>query len=180
MNVIRIRFQKSDVKRWSQNENLNDNWDERTKILALLIREGETVIDFGAGKMRLRNFIPASCRYTATDIVQREEGVIVADLNKLPLPAVGCHDVAVFSGVMEYLHNVPGLVEEIKSVAPRVIVSYAVLERKPEILRRRAWGFANDYTEAEFCKIFEKAGFNKISRSVWGEQILFEFEQPTS
>lgn len=175
-NILRIKAGKSDVTRWAAEKNLNDRWDDRTKIIARFIRDGDRVIDFGAGKMRLRDLIAKSCRYTPVDIVAREDGMIAADLNQLPLPALEHHDVAVFGGVMEYLHDVPAVVAAVTPIASRIIVSYTILENKPQIMGRRANGFANDYTEAQFRGIFENAGFKEIGREVWGKQILYHFE----
>jgi hypothetical protein len=176
-NMLCVHFQKSDVKRWMQDKNLNDSWDDRTRLIAQMIKNGESVIDFGAGKMRLRTFIPADCRYTPVDIVAREEGMIAADLNKLPLPPLGTFDVSVFSGVLEYLHDAPALIQAIQDVAPRIIVSYMVLENLPKVIRRRSLGFSNDYTEEQFRALFEKFGFKQVGRSKWKQHVIFDFQR---
>ena len=127
--------------------------------------------------MRLRNLIPASCHYTPVDLVAREEGMLAVDLNKLPLPPIGEHDAVVFSGVMEYLDDVPTVIDATSAVAPRIIVSYWILEKKPVIYRRRANGFANDYNEAEFLDLFEQKSYKLLDRKLWRDQILFHFEK---
>jgi len=175
--VVRRKAGNSDVKRWSDSTNLSATWDERTKLMAGYIKPGDRVIDFGAGKMALKNFLPPGCTYFPTDIVPREDGVVVADLNKLPLPNLGMHDIAVFSGVLEYIHDVRAVVEAIRPIISRVAVSYSILENKPQILRRRANGFANDYTEAQFKELFLGAGFELVSRGLWREQVLFHFKK---
>lgn len=175
--VVRRKAGKSDVKRWSDSTNLHGGWDERTELMAGYIKSGDRVIDFGAGKMVLKKFLPPGCAYLPTDIVPREDGMVVADLNKLPLPNLGLHDIAVFSGVLEYIHDVRAVVEAIRPIISRVAVSYSILENKPQILRRRANGFANDYTEAQFKELFLGAGFDLISRGLWREQVLFHFKK---
>ncbi len=176
-NILCVHFKKSDLTRWMQEKNLNDSWDDRTRLIAKLIKNGDSVIDFGAGKMRLRNFIPADCRYTPVDIVAREEGMIEADLNKLPLPLLGTFDVSVFSGVLEYLHDAPSLIRAIQDVAPRIIVSYMILENLPKIIRRRSLGFSNDFSEDQFRGLFEKCGFEQVGRSVWKQHVIFDFQR---
>lgn len=172
-NILRIRAGRSDVARWGKDENLNAGWEERGPHIAAFVRPGERVIDFGAGTMALKKVLPEGCTYTATDIVSRADGMIAVDLNQLPLPPLGTHDIAVFSGVCEYLHDVPAVLAAVKPLIKRLAVSYSVLENVPQIVRRRANGFANDYTEAQFRELLDKAGFDVLERGQWREQVLF-------
>ena len=175
-NILRIRSGQSDVARWGDHENLSPTWDERTRLMAAFVRPGDRVIDFGAGRMALKAMLPPGCTYTATDIVARAEGAIAADLNQLPLPPLGQHDVAVFSGVFEYLHDMPAVVAAVKPLITRMAVSYSILENVPQLVRRRANGFANDYTEAQFRAIMDEAGFDLLERGEWREQVLFHYQ----
>jgi hypothetical protein len=47
------------------------------------------------------------CRYTGSDIVALTPGVRLYDLNAPDLPAIEGHDVALFSGVLEFVHELP-------------------------------------------------------------------------
>lgn len=179
-NILCVYLKKSDVTRWKQDKNLNDAWDERTRLIGQLIGDGESVIDFGAGKMRLRQFITADCRYTPVDIVAREAGMIAADLNKFPLPPLGNHDVSVFSGVLEYLHDAPALIQAVRDVSPKIIVSYLVSETIPNLVRRRSLGFSNDYNEDQFRELFETSGFKQTGRVDWKGHVIFEFKRVIS
>jgi Methyltransferase domain len=172
-NILRIRSGKSDLARWGDSANLNPGWEERSHVLVKWIRPGDRVIDFGAGSMALKSLLPEGCAYTATDIVSRAEGMLAVDLNQLPLPPLGTHDIAVFSGVLEYLHDVPAVLAAVKPLITRMAVSYSVLENVPQLVRRRANGFANDYTESQFREILDQAGFELLERGAWREQILF-------
>lgn len=172
-NFLRIRAGRSDMDRWGKDENLNPGWEDRAPYMAAFVRPGERVIDIGAGTMALKAVLPAGCTYTATDIVARAPEMIAVDLNKLPLPPLGEHDIAVFSGVCEYLHNVPAVLAAVKPLITRLAVSYSVLENVPQPVRRRANGFANDYTEAQFRELLDKGGFEVLERGQWREQVLF-------
>lgn len=171
-NTLRIRAGRSDVARWGKAENLHSGWEDRARLMAAYVRPRERVIDFGAGTMALKVVLPDSCTYTAADIVSRAEGMIAVDLNQLPLPPLGIHDIAVFSGVLEYLHDVPSVLQAVKPLISRLAVSYSVLENVPQIMRRRANGFANDYTEFRFLEVLDTAGFEVLERSAWREQVL--------
>ncbi len=69
--VIMRAFADSDYKRWSSSESLEMWWDERTRVIAGLVRPDSRVIEFGAGRRQLEKFLPASCRYTPSDLVDR-------------------------------------------------------------------------------------------------------------
>ncbi|MEY4487728.1 MAG: hypothetical protein RIQ79_236 [Verrucomicrobiota bacterium] len=174
---LRSKFGGSDVSRWSQDESLHPNWDERTRMLGRGIRERESVIEFGAGKMALKAALPKGCKYLGTDIVSREPGMLVVDLNQLPLPDLGTHDVAIFSGVFEYLNDVPAVIAAVKPLVGRIATSYTVLENKPELIRRRGNGCVNDFTREQFVALFTAAGFKLVSTDTWREQVLFFFEK---
>ena len=172
-NILRIRAGRTDLTRWGTAKNLSPTWDERARLMAAYARPGERVIDFGAGTMALKTALPAGCVYTATDLVARVEGMIAVDLNQLPLPPLGNHDIGVFSGVCEYLHNVPAVFAAVRPILKRMAVSYSILENVPQKVRRRANGFANDYTEAELRALLEKTEFEVLDRDEWREQVLF-------
>ncbi|MEI6177402.1 MAG: hypothetical protein WCS43_10970 [Verrucomicrobiota bacterium] len=187
MNIIRAvktylrsKFGGSDKSRWSSDDSLNPNWDERTIMLGRYIRPGDRVIEFGAGKMALRNVLPEGCTYLATDIVSREPGMLAVDLNQLPLPDLGKHDIAVFSGVFEYLTDVSAVLSVVGPMVNRIAASYMVFENKPDVVRRRANGCVNDYTEAGFIELFGPLGFSLTDKAQWKQQVLFYFEKKGS
>src|ERR1035438_4206337 len=59
----------SDTKRWGSREALFEGWDQRTQRIAGLITAGTSVIEFGAGRMAILRFLPATCTYTSSDLV---------------------------------------------------------------------------------------------------------------
>src|SRR5438105_2510155 len=105
---------------------LSPTWDTRTEMLAGLIKPG--ALEFGAGRMVLKNFLPANCVYTPSDLVDRKNGTWVCDLNSPELPAFPSHDVAVFSGVLEYLNDLPMLAAHLSVFVQEVVASYAVTD----------------------------------------------------
>lgn len=164
---------KSDFSRWSKPRSLSPLWDERTRQLAAMVPPGSTVIEFGAGRRVLEHMLDRPARYTPSDLVDRGPGTVVCDLNARPLPQFGTHDFAVFSGVLEYVNDVPSLIRHLHGSVRTIVASYAVLEKNPD--ERRAGGWVNDYTAAQFVALFAEQGFECVANSSWQSQELYRF-----
>lgn len=164
---------KSDFSRWSKPKSLSPLWDERTRQLAAMVTPGSAVLEFGAGRRVLEQMLDRPARYTPSDLVDRGPGTIVCDLNARPLPQFGAHDVAVFSGVLEYVNDVPSLIQHLRSSVPTIVASYAVLEKNRD--ERRAGGWVNDYTSDQFVALFDEQGFDCVESSSWQSQELYRF-----
>jgi hypothetical protein len=141
-----------------------------------MIEPGSAVIEFGAGRLVLADLLPNGCTYTPSDIVDRGRGTIVCDLNASTLPNFGTHDVAVFSGVLEYVHDVPRLVAHLTKSVDVIITSYAATDRGRR-RNRRAMGWVNDYTDSEFTELFEAANFRKTDTNAWNSQVIYKFQR---
>jgi hypothetical protein len=176
MTSLRKSSDSSDVGRWKNPENLSSKWDSRTARIGALVAAGDSILEFGAGRMVLRDHIPANCAYTPSDIVDRGAGTIVCDLNG-QLPDFASHDVAVFSGVLEYVNNVPRLIEHLADVVKTIVVSYAVVESNPD--DRRSHGWVNDYTSDQFVLLFSRVGFACDHEEMWKTQKIFRFVRAT-
>ena len=70
----------------------------------------------------------------------------------------------------------PAVVAAVKPLITRMAVSYSILENVPQLVRRRANGFANNYTEAQFRAIMDEAGFDLLERGEWREQVLYHYQ----
>jgi hypothetical protein len=170
---VRRAAGKSDYARWSGKKALSVDWDTRTKQIADLVKPGSKVLEFGAGRMVLRGFLPEGCSYTPSDLVDRGPGTIVLDLNGAALPSFERHDVAVFSGVLEYVNDVPRLVSHLSRFVGTVVASYGSTELNgPE---RRVQGWVNDYSTAQFIDIFKAAGFRCDHTEQWRTQVICRF-----
>jgi hypothetical protein len=126
-------FRKSDRARWTNLTNHDIAWDKRTRAIADLIPRGSHVVEFGAGRCQLRNWLPIDCTYVPSDIVSRGPDTWLCDLNLRPLPKLrrqAAVQVAVFSGVLEYVAD---LTSVLRWLAPKPIVS---LPRTIAFLRR--------------------------------------------
>jgi len=164
----------SDTRRWGKEQNLSPNWDSRTERIASLVEPGASIIEFGAGRLVLRKFLPESCTYTPSDLVDRGNGTIVCDLNKA-LPDFLPYDAAVFSGVLEYVNDVPKLIFHLSSRVNVIVASYAVTDSNKD--NRRKHGWVNDYSSAHFIDVFENAGFACEFSEEWESQIIYKFRR---
>lgn len=173
---------KSDQARWSNLNNFNLAWDDRTKEIAALIPAGARVIEFGAGRMALKDLLPSGCRYVPTDVVGRPGLAFVYDLNAAYLPELEPHDVAVLGGVLEYVINIPRTVALLSNTCPSVIVAYCVAKghSKKEKVWRRAKGWSSDLTEDDMEKVFLQHGYWLAEKYSWRETVIFKFSNSKS
>ena len=165
----------SDYKRWGTDSNLSPHWDSRTKQIAKLISPGTSVIEFGAGRLVLKKYLPKSCAYTPSDLVDRGMGTIIWDLNSNIFPQLQSYDYAVFSGVLEYVDDVPRLIRYLTNYVDAIIASYAVRELNEKNRRVNGCCWVNDFSSQQFIKIFTDAGFQWNHTENWGSQLIYKF-----
>lgn len=174
-----ISFRRAtDYNRWSCNDSLQASWDERTRMMAGYIPSGASVLEFGAGAQVLRKALPADCRYSPYDLVARTPDTLVCDLNSWYPDIDGDADVVVFSGVLEYIHDLPGLFDWLRGHVEQVVFSYATYEHTPSLLARRKNGWVNDYTEDQTLQIIENAGFSGGAVKRWRGHVIFVVTRP--
>lgn len=163
----------NDLKRWQSSENLDPDWDERTALIANIVPVGLNVIEFGAARLVLRQHLDPSCKYQPADLVKRSEDTLVFDLNGA-LPELPCrYDVAVFSGVLEYVHNLERIMAWLPSVAQRVIFSYGVTDFLSDPITRRQNGWVNHLSEKEITRLANKAELELETNTRWRQQVIF-------
>lgn len=179
----------TDASRW-EDAAAYDDWDERTRLIASLIRPGSSVIEFGAGRRQLEQYLDPSCSYVPSDLVSRGPGTIVLDLNRRPLPDLGRRfDVAVLAGVLEYIQRLPSFAAWLASISDTVIASYTPARSRPRSLRRlceryaRAGaGWVNSYSEEELLDVFARDGLQPVEVVDWhtedGDERIFRLARP--
>lgn len=178
--ILKTRFNKlfkiSDVTRWEKPKALFHDWDERTALLAAHIPKNSRVLEFGAARLSLKAMLPEGCAYFHSDIVQRAEGTLVADLNK-SFPDIPNVDIIVFSGVLEYVAKVPELLEWLKDKTRIILFSYAVTDTYPVISTRRKHGWISDHSEVDFIQWAKKYSFKTQNIGQWRRQYLFLWQK---
>lgn len=175
LTSIRKLKKGSDYKTWGNELNLSPDWDSRTKRIAKLVDANKSVIEFGAGRIVLKKYLPKGCTYTPSDLVDRGKGTIVCDLNDETLPKLQSYDIAVFSGVLEYINDVPRLITYLADCVGEIIASYAVTDLNKQ--NRRANGWVNDFSSKELIDVLESAGFRCDHIEKWESQLVYRFKK---
>ncbi|PQM45193.1 hypothetical protein C1Y40_04653 [Mycobacterium talmoniae] len=179
-------FHKTDRKHWGDPRSLHPSWEPRTRKAAALVPARSRVIEFGAGNRILERYLDSSCTYTPSDLVDRGPGTIVCDLNRRPLPDLGVdgYDVAVIMGVLEYLRDVPSVLDWLASHVQVCVLSYACADTNGhsprawlETVKRLKAGWMNHYREADLRSLFGERGFALVRQESWENQRLFVFSQ---
>lgn len=185
--LISALRQQTDYRRWSNPRSIYTEWESRTQQAAAFVPNNSRVIEFGAATRILERYLDPSCTYTPSDIVDRGPGTFVCDLNERPLPDLGDgYDVAVIMGVLEYITDVPAVVDWLAKYVPRIVVSYAAADSKRSLrgrlgsFGRLSGGWMNNYREAEFRSIFLNRGYTAVHEENWKEQRMFVFTRQPS
>ncbi|MFG1930768.1 class I SAM-dependent methyltransferase [Mycobacterium sp. NPDC048908] len=178
--------QKTDYDRWADPRSIYASWESRTEMAAALVPNHSRVIEFGAATRVLERFLDPSCTYTASDLVDRGPGTIVCDLNERPLPELGAdsYDVAVIMGVLEYVRDVPSVLDWLTNHFPLCVLSYACtrttgnrLRSRLETIGRLNHGWMNSYCADELRTLFDERGFVLQRDEPWKDQRVFVFSQ---
>ncbi len=174
-NTVELRKKKAtDYDRWSKPEELYVDWDERTAILGKLINQGAKVIEFGAGNMALKRFLPPNCSYTPSDIYKKNEEILVCDLNYEINLDLSKYDTAVFSGVLEYVYDIDGVFRQLEKSVKNVILSYACSDISNADRLKRGW--LSDYEKIELESVFWKYNYEITNYKEWRNQSLYSLE----
>jgi len=189
LRIIATFFKKTDRRRWADPRNIYASWESRNKELAALVPSNSRVIEFGAGKRTLERYLDPSCSYVPSDIIDRGPGTIVFDLNQRPLPDLGpdAYDVAVFSGVLEYVREVPAVLDWLTKYVTVCVLTYAPAKARGhsprgllETIGRLRHGWMNNYREEELRSLFYERDFELVQGKDWEDQRLFVFSRRPS
>jgi len=160
--VVRKIIGKVRGKRiWQDIEHFDPSWTVRIQEMAKYIREGESVLDLGCGKMWLRQFLKNN-DYYPVDYTDRGAGSIVCNFNQRQFPQNSA-DIAFVSGVLEYVVDAQWFVSCIAQKCRRCVVSYCLLEDNPDLDSRRKRAWVNDFSRADIIRMFSVAGFQLAS-----------------
>ena len=168
----------TDFRRWSNINNFLNEWVPRNIVIASMIAPHSKILEFGAGTMTLPKYLPEDSTYIPSDIIERIPGMLVCDLNAVEIPSLPIVDVAVFSGVLEYINDIPRIISHLSNICTYILTSYTPITKKTPlyILRRRASGWVNDYTEEEFLTIFRNSGFVFMKSMTHNQEIVCKFQ----
>ncbi len=168
-------FQRSDLKRWKNDRELSENWNERIELMAGMVPENARVIEFGAGKMALKKYLPSNCEYQGADIIKRSPEMLVCDLNEGIGFSLAAYDTAVFSGVLEYVYDIDKVFELLNEKIGLIILSYACEDAFSENRERKGW--LSDYKKEELEAVFQKYDYKIRDYREWRRQSIYKLEK---
>jgi FkbM family methyltransferase len=158
---VLIAARGTDGARWADPANLEGGAEERARRAAVHIAEGSHILDLGAGLMKLREVAPPGIRYTPADLVLRDAGGIVVDLNSGDFPP-GAYDGVVMLELLEYMHDPQGVLARARTAAPRLLLSYRT-HGGGDAGERRAEGIFNDFTREEILSLLEATDWKAVA-----------------
>lgn len=130
--------------------------------------------------MALRAHLAPNCTYFPADVVARSPDCQVVDLNSRQFPS-GRYDYVTLLGVLEYIHDCPWVLTQIRNAAPNLIVTYCTAT-SGDIKSRRGMGWVNDFTDAEFRSLIVGCGWKvgrhrEVKRSATNIQLMYCCDQ---
>jgi FkbM family methyltransferase len=167
-----IEAKSSDGIRWADPEQLELGSQSRAAAAARFVTAPVRVLDLGAGNMALQVCLAAGSLYTPADLIARSERCLIADLNQANFPA-GEYDVVTLLEVLEYIHDVPGLLKRCRLAAQQLILTYEPWDGG-DLSSRRKRGFLSDLTTEDLAAAVHQAGFNIKARTTCAQADLWQ------
>ena len=167
---------RTHTDRWLSADAYNRGWAERSEQLVNMFIEAEyeeekpyTVAEYGCGaNAPVEKACAAYSNFSVSkfDITKWDEQTTVQDLNNANIELQKC-DVSVFSGVLEYLNDVPSVIATAMDSSEYLLLSYAFLPAASKqadksyinhLKRRVKHGWRNHYSLDELTSLLSKTG----------------------
>lgn len=163
----------NDHQRWEQVAQRPSKWDERNALIASYIPAGASVLDLGAGARTIRDYMPGERpTYQAVDLIESPD-VIRCDFNAGELPRLTQrYDMAICSGLLEYIIDVEGFLARLPTLARTVIFSYAPRVTGDTRAKRSAWGWVNHFSRLDIVAMLEELDRPWTFLREWRSQLL--------
>ena len=141
----------------------NIDWDLmrfRVEMFSEWIPEDvRSVVDYGAGKMYLQEYLAPDVVYFPVDYIRRNEQTILCDLNSGVFPEIQA-DAAVCSGVLEFIDTAEALLDHVCThTGKMVILSYLGVDHFSDIDGRRTSAYVSDFSEKQIVDRMSSNGF---------------------
>lgn len=167
-----IEAKATDGWRWVDPRNLFDGAEDRASLALPHVPPKGRVLDLGAGLMSMAMKLKIGATYTPVDLVRYAKSTVLADLNGGQFPD-GAWDCGLTLELLEHIHDVPGLLEKIRSVSDRLVGTYRCIEESGDIRERRTHGYFNDFDRDTLKALLAAAGWQTVSLEPHGAHTLF-------
>lgn len=166
MNVIQLFIKIKKIlgfKGWKKNEFFSETWIKRILEMAKYIKDNESVIDLGCGKMWLKTYGNIK-NYTPVDYKNRGKGTIICDFNLNEFPEIKA-DIAFVSGTLEYIVDPKWFINSISQVCNKCIISYCILEENNDMKVRKQNNWMNHLNRNELIELFSNQNFELMEEN---------------
>ncbi|MEE3624771.1 hypothetical protein UCD39_12355 [Nitrospirillum sp. BR 11752] len=134
-------------------------WTPRAAAAGQLLSGCRSVADLGCGTMSLERFLAPGTRYQPIDVVARDERTIVLDVNAPDMVGFPVADGVAGLGLLEYVHDVPNLLDQCARTYATAVFSYNVTDARDPLSNRLAHAWVNSFTQAELESLFVAAAY---------------------
>jgi len=170
-----IASKGADIDRWTKNATVPPTWDARNQLMASFVAPGSSVVDVGAGAMSLKGYLPAGCTYQPVDVVQGAPETRIVNFNTRVVPTFDQKfDVAVCSGVMEYVLDPGFFIDTVRSWADRIVLSYVTTDIVADAKRRLDSGWVSKLSIVDLDELFSNAGLSYRIRARWQAHLIYD------
>lgn len=168
---VRSLLRRKVRRRWSTGF-VEEPWmHERVAVAASWIGESSKVLDLGAGKRLLEQYLPPRCAYTGADLEGVHPDNLILDLDSsFALPDT--YDTVVLLGVLEFLERPLSTLDRLRGCSSHVILSYVARrgDLTLSVERRSRVGAKNHWTEDELIAHLLDLGLTIERRHVLSER----------
>lgn len=148
------------VSRWETlATEITDSWAIRAQRAAAFLGDIQSVADVGCGMMLLERYLDDNIRYVPLDVVRRDDRTIVVDLNKETLPSDLGVDYIAGLGLLEYLFDVPRLLQQVANHYEGAVFSYNAIDHFTDVEERTGHAWVNHYSVDQLDELFLSSGF---------------------
>ena len=154
-----LRDRVTDRLRWTQQYSYQPRWIKRSAFAAALCADSQIVCDIGCGMQELRKLLHPGIVYLPADLKLWTEDTRHCDLNLKNLPDIYLEraDTVTMLGVIEYIYDVPWVLEELFKYVDKLIVSYNPSDISQANRANNGW--VNSFTLGELVQLVHAAGF---------------------
>ena len=165
-----------DRERWLKLTREPPAWESRLDLIASFIAPDASVVDLGCGAQSLRERLAPTNRYQPVDLVPGTD-VIVCNFNAGEFPSFEePFDVAVASGLLEYILDIDGFLARLPELAENAIITYSPRLPRESRAQRAKRGWLNHLTTHDLHETFERSGFAWRQAGEWRQQEIFVLE----
>jgi hypothetical protein len=147
-------------------------WEERAKVVAMLISKDASVLDLGAGTQILRRYVGPD--YRPCDALKTSEDTLVCDFNLDQYPDTDRkYDYVVVNGVIEYIAAPFLFLSKAMTYGEKLVLTYAQKLPNQSVQSRRMSGWINHLTQDELEGTLNKMGVHWSLETMWNEQLVY-------